>query len=256
MRQCAPPSARPTIADRPRCPGSDASVRVSSLLRTLSVLAVCALWPLEALAVAVVVPSGLNPGDQYQLAFVTTSRPSPGSSDIGDYNTFVQSVADAYDLGVGSTLFGFDVSWNALASTPSVDAKDNVALSAPLYRLDDIQIASGEADLFDGSILAAILTLEDGSEASARTVWTGSNSDGTGEAGFELGNAFVVQGLATSATLDGRWIADGGPRDTSDFLGHMYAVSEVLTVVPEPSGIVLVAIGIAALAGRRGRDAT
>ncbi|MFM7909129.1 MAG: PEP-CTERM sorting domain-containing protein, partial [Microcystis sp.] len=41
-----------------------------------------------AQAALVVLPSGLNPGDQYRLVFVTSGTRNATTTDINDYNTF------------------------------------------------------------------------------------------------------------------------------------------------------------------------
>ena len=48
----------------------------------------------SAAAIPITVPTSLSPGDQYRLAFVTSSTRNATSSDIGVYNTFVDTVAE------------------------------------------------------------------------------------------------------------------------------------------------------------------
>ena len=69
-------------------------------------------------------------GDTYHLAFVTLGTRNGISADIGDYNTFVQGAADAAGIGVTES-----VTWKAIGSTATVDAKDNAVVSAPVYNL-------------------------------------------------------------------------------------------------------------------------
>jgi hypothetical protein len=52
-------------------------------------VALATLGTSAAQAALVVVPPGLNPGDQYRLVFVTAGTRNATSSDINDYNTFV-----------------------------------------------------------------------------------------------------------------------------------------------------------------------
>jgi hypothetical protein len=46
----------------------------------------------ESLAAPITVPTGLNPGDRYRLAFVTSTTRDARSSNIADYNLFVTDV--------------------------------------------------------------------------------------------------------------------------------------------------------------------
>jgi hypothetical protein len=71
--------------------------RFSFLLATgTCALVLCASTGARA---ALFVPSGLAPGDIYQLAFVTSGTTSATSADIGDYNSFVQAAANAAGMG-------------------------------------------------------------------------------------------------------------------------------------------------------------
>lgn len=84
-------------------------------------------------------PPGLEAGDPYRLIFTTSQRTDGLSADVADYNTFVQSVADAAPE-VGD--WGLD--WTAIVSTPTVDARDNSGtnplidgVGVPIYRVTD-----------------------------------------------------------------------------------------------------------------------
>ena len=83
-------------------------------------------------------PPELKRGDQYRLIFTTSQGRDTTSSNIADYNDFVQSVADAAPE-VGT----WDLQWTAMASTASVDARDNTetnplvyGVGVPIYRVD------------------------------------------------------------------------------------------------------------------------
>jgi hypothetical protein len=100
-------------------------IRESSVWRVSSgaTLLVCLVtWVAAgtATAIPITVPTGLNPGDEYRLAFVTSTTRDATSSDITVYNGFVTASANAVtELALlGST-------WTAIASTPTADARDN-----------------------------------------------------------------------------------------------------------------------------------
>ena len=78
------------------------------------------LAPLTASAAPITVPTGLNPGDQYRLAFVTSTTRDATSSNIADYNAFVTAAANSVPqfVALGTT-------WHAIGSTAAVAARDN-----------------------------------------------------------------------------------------------------------------------------------
>jgi hypothetical protein len=103
-----------------------------------------------AQALPIFTPSGLNPGDTYQLVFVTSTSTTALSTDIADYNAFVQAAADAVWLGGGTILDG--VQWSAIGSTDSVNTRDNAVVSGPVYNLGDELVATSFAAMWDGSL--------------------------------------------------------------------------------------------------------
>ena len=75
---------------------------------------------------------GINPatgapwatGDTYRFAFITSASTTAESSDITTYNTWVQGLADASSLNIGTAQ---GVTWNVIGSTDTVDARDNTS---------------------------------------------------------------------------------------------------------------------------------
>ena len=109
---------------------------------------------------------GINPttgvpwaaGDTYRLIFVTSTTTDATSTDISTYNAFVQGVADAAGLGTSSA---GSVTWSAVGSTATVDARDNTGTAgaggSPILLMDGTTIiADDNADLWDG-IVATIV---------------------------------------------------------------------------------------------------
>ena len=218
---------------------------VKSFLLSVAVAAF-ALASVPAQAMPVTVPAGLNPGDTYRLVFVTSMTRDAMSSDIADYNAFVTAAAAASPLAaLGST-------WSVIASTSSVDARDNTATvpgtdgpGTAIYRLDGMQIASSYADLWDGSLppFIGINTDELGAVSNA-TVFTGTDTSGQATPAFELGSGLVTAGFASSSS--GSWIQGQlHPQASLSF----YAISNVLTVsVPEPVALAMFTLSLAGLA--------
>ena len=128
----------------------------------------------------------------------------------------------------------------------------------PIYLLDGRRVANNAADLWDGSIASAINLNELGGITN-RNVWTGSQANGTeGVAGCCVSASFGYQNTAfgNSGTTGSGWIRSG----TTNNVGQPFSycgISDVLTTasaaVPEPQSLalVLLGLGVAALAARR-----
>ena len=171
-------------------------------------------------------PAGLEPGDTFQLVFVTSTQRDPNSPLIDDYNQFVQSAANA--AGIGDTV---GITWKAIGSTAAVDARDNAFVSAPVYRLDGVQVATSFDDLWDGVLSNPINLTETGSflttipYSGQGSTWTGTDTSGSATV-YPLGSGWNVT-VGKSDKVDWKWIA--GSVWNSDHL-HFYSLSAVLTV--------------------------
>lgn len=212
---------------------------------SLTSLILLAVLATTAQAEPITVPTDLNPGDQYRLVFVTSTTRNATSSDIADYNDFVSDVA----AGVPE-LVALGTTWTAIASTATVDARDNTGTNpsstgVPMYRLDDTRIADGNEDLWDGSLCATLSVDEAGTTGIAKKVWTGTSTSGEGDLyGGELGDMFPVVG--DTEYMGGYWV------NTAAYMHYgasyrVYAMSGVLTVVPEPNTITLLLCGLSSI---------
>ncbi|WP_044035277.1 hypothetical protein, partial [Microcystis aeruginosa] len=150
-----------------------------------------------AQAALVVVPTGLNPGDQYRLVFVTDGTRDATSTNIDDYNNFVTNEVTGSPLATALTAAGFTpsaITWKAIASTDSVAARDNTGTNpsstgVPIYLIDGNRVANNNADLWDGSILTGIDRTPQES-VGFFFVWSGTSDDGT--VGGALGSNVAI----------------------------------------------------------------
>ena len=102
-------------------------------------------------------PAGLSPGESFRFVFVTDGTRDATSTNIADYNGFVNTQAG------GATYNGSVVTWAAIASTPTVNAIDNVGPSlAPVYLSDGTIVATStttaSGGLWDGDLIRLIET--------------------------------------------------------------------------------------------------
>jgi len=200
----------------------------------------------ESLAAPITVPTGLSPGDDYRLVFVTSITLNAVSANIADYNAFVSGVANAVP-----ELFALGATWTAIGSTAAVDARDNTntnpntAVGVPLYLVNDTLLAIDNSDLWDGSIAVPLNIFEDGTTGFITGVWTGTQSDGV--ALRALGTASPTNGSPN--LIDSRWIQNLLGNEVTP--SHFFAISSTLTAVPEPGTAALLTLGLVGLAAVR-----
>ncbi|MXZ99501.1 MAG: hypothetical protein F4Z23_10760, partial [Acidimicrobiaceae bacterium] len=196
-------------------------------------------------------PADLTFGDRFRLLFVTSTGRRGDSFDIAGYNGFVQGAAAQNDaLAPHSSLF------RAVASTPTVDARDNTdtntAVDGPgvaIYWVADAttaKVADDYADFYDSTWGSTAATHEDGMPRTTfdgspvgsldppllqRAIWTGSLTGGRGATGQELGTAEPGVGDIYTAGQTGstplRYSLDTFPRLRRRSL---YALSPVFEV--------------------------
>ena len=190
---------------------------------------------------AAFVPPGVAPGDSYHLAFISAGARDATSSNIADYNAFVNAQAAANPTLTGTNM---GVSYFAIASTPAIHANVNAVVSAAVYNFNGDKVADGFTDLWDGTLDNAVL-YDQFANQGFPDVWTGTQANGQRFAGNEMGSASPRTGLAFSATSN--WISDAVSGQTDEM--RIYGLSEELVApqdgagIPEPTA----AVGLAAL---------
>lgn len=190
--------------------------------------AVLAAWSGSAGA-EVPVPPDLSSGDKYRLVFATNPRAIGEYEEFLDVLGFVNSEAEAAGIGKSAGIgWAPIISWGGtwFNGGPWI-ARDRVRIgtNTPVYNLDLQRVASGFNDFWDGTHEASIPTPVPG---PARTVWTGSNFDGTPAEGLTLGSPTVR--IGQSYQLDEKWIASGTSPTSPSSRNSYYAISEELTV--------------------------
>lgn len=200
------------------------------------------LLPVHAVGAIVVQPGDLSAGDQYRLVFTTSTKRDATSPDISVYNAFVTARANA-----SAQLAALNTTWTAIVSTAATSARANTATDptpagptgVPIYLVSDsIRVANDYDDLWDGSLLANInrTELDTTPPVSGHPyVWTGTETDGTGVSGREMGAGAGAGGNWNwSPSYQYEWIYWVNAGSTSSEW-PLYAMSGVLTAVPEPS---------------------
>ena len=176
-------------------------------------------------------PSGVAAGGKFRLLFITSTRGNPLSSNIADYNSYVQARA----ANGHAVIRPYGAGFRAIGSTASVDARDNTCSTGtgvPIHWLSGSKVVDDYGDFYDG-------TWDDESNRRYENgtltifpidVWTGSDNDGTGADGDELGQTSVIRtrfrgrGGAESGTL--RDHAANASLNTA----HYFGLSQVFVV--------------------------
>ena len=140
------------------------------------------------------IPSGLVAGQEFRLLFLSSTKRSIRSTNISDYNTFVQNRAAAGHTDIQD----YSDTFRVLGSTGAVDARDNTYTTytssdkgVRIYWLNGDKAADQYEDFYDGSWdQQADAWNESGVEydlSARRYVATGSSKDGTADQSNPLG---------------------------------------------------------------------
>ncbi len=200
-------------------------------------------WPL--------VPSGIADGNKFRLLFKTSQKRDAMSSDITDYNHFVQNSA----RGGHTDIRDYASTFNVVGCTSAVNARTNTGTTPTggenIYWLGGNKIADDYADFYDGSwdtggTLAEVRN-EDGTVGNDDWPATGCNNDGSAHASERLGDTRVRMGASHAGGNDGVINEAGGASSTER---PLYALSPVFLVSADP----VVSVGLPSLEGVTKRD--
>ena len=183
-------------------------------------------------------PSGLSGGDQFRLLFITSTTRNAESTDIANYNTFVQGRAAAGHQAIRSHSSGFRV----VGCTEAVDARDNTSTTytsadkgVPIYWLGGNKVADEYQDFYDASWDdEANPKNESGGSRSVTNdtrPFTGCRSDGTESFQGEHGSEALGKNWVELANLNGPGSPlSGGGRGNKDNPRPFYGLSQVFQV--------------------------
>jgi len=214
---------------------------MKKLLLVLSVLALAALAAGSASAGPINTPTGLTPGDQFRIIFTTTAYSAATSSNLATYDSFVSNDAS------GTTYNGNQVTWKAIVSNLSTNARDHIGLQStsivPIYTPDGTKVSNG--NLWSTLLAQVNKNIDGGTQGRGQNTWTGTNGNGTTSgSGYAMGQATPRTG--NNAQRDERWLSNSTLDNTQT--RRLYGISETLTVpsisaVPEPSTAMLAGLG-------------
>lgn len=219
-----------------------------------------------AQAAPITIPTGLNPGDTYRLAFVSGgfdfSNLPPGPID---FQTFVDIEANSQ-----AELAALNTTWTPIVSEPGgVNASvltntipstvQGGSIGFPIFLLNDTKLVDTYDDLWDGTIDLPFNVHSDGSFTFFnRAVYTNTLADGTTLSFGDYISANIPVGFVNET--DSGW--------TDNFRGHdpqipysIYVISGLLTVpsesvsIPAPGSLTLLALGLVGLGFARRRKA-
>ena len=201
-------------------------------------------------AAIVTVPPGLNLGDQYRLVFITPNARNASFPLVSEYNSFVQSAADA------SPLAALGQTWKAIVSVNGgPNAKTNTGtdpvidgVGVPIYGIDGIKVADHNNDFWDTTLDAPIKRGPDNADYTDSWVWTGSEPSGVEDDAIGGGTTSTI---GRNQYTNGLWAMWGRTDNAREF--QFYAMSGIITVVPEPSAVILAAFASLGLLVKRSR---
>ena len=213
-------------------------------------------------------PTAVTAGTQFRLLFLSSTMRNASSTDIADYNTFVQGLAAAGHTDIQDYSAGF----RAVGCTADTDARDNTSTTytstdkgVPIYWLNGAKAADEYEDFYDGSWDdEANDKNESGTDGpdtffAANWPFTGCDHDGT-EAFTSSNTSHALGALLVRLGQPNRSVSGDGPLSTTDLgtdlnseLRLMYGLSAVFQVatatsVPgAPTGLTATASGTTAI---------
>jgi hypothetical protein len=208
----------------------------------LAVSAFAAFFGNGAAMASFIPPTGLAPGSEYQLLFVTSGTTQALNQDVNNYNNFVTNQA-ALNPALPST------TWHAIVTVVSPsEVITNAAANAPSQPGIPVYDTRGELltnlGLYTENPLDAVPVFdENGLPGPTPGVWTGSTPLGTYPGiPYNIGadGSGPIQGLNNEALGSG-WLSGSAPNNPAEF-ESLYGLSAPILVsspTPEPATLTL-----------------
>ena len=189
-------------------------------------------------------PTGLAAGDKFRLLFLSSTKRNASSTDIADYNTFIQTRAAAGHTDIQD----YSADFRAVGCTADTDARDNTKTTytttdkgVPIYWLNGAKAADQYEDFYDGSWDdEANDKNESGTNGldtsqNVNYPWTGCDHDGTeavtGGDSFALGTGLVDARVGRPNSSESGHGPLNGQTNRSNFQNSpLYGLSEVFQV--------------------------
>ena len=187
------------------------------------------------------VPSGLRSGDRFRLIFLSSTKRNAESTNIADYNKFVQDLAAAGHADIRAHSAGF----RAVACTEAVDARDNSGTSGiglGIHWLGGAKAVDNYVDFYDGSWDEEVTVRDESGAAvtipfasSTGIAWTGCEPDGT-EGKDNIGSLALgktqpgVGQLNNSSSVHFGPLNQNGGTKGNATLHHLYGLSYIFEV--------------------------
>ena len=179
---------------------------------------------------AIPVPSSLDAGDKYHLAFISSERRDGTSGNAADYNALVQAVADDANIGISE-----GVVWSAMVSTgdansPRLNARDHaiVGTNTAVFNMNLDLVAQGFSDMWDGALKNTLQWDEKGIDLGIQDTWTGSLPDGTADPNEYLGSSAPRAWCGRTTETGDAWFHFSNPFTSMPL--NVYGLSQELTV--------------------------
>jgi hypothetical protein len=217
-----------------------------------ALVALGALTPTSRAGLIIPTPAGLTTGDHFFVVFVDSTTHPATSTNIADYNTFIQT--DASGITYPGGTIG---SWQVIGATAAVNEASSLFTdtTTPVYDVSGTELSTSGSGLL--SAPGGIVLDQTGVITPALHVSTGLQPNGNPALNEELGGpaGTVVQAGTPGITLDLTGLSGFlVPRDSLEALYGFaeFTVGPSTSAVPEPSSITLAVVGIVMLGGVRG----
>ena len=223
--------------------GTDPKASKNYLYGLSPVLTVMPPTPVEVPLDWSLTPSGLEAGDRFRLLFLSSTDRNAESTDIADYNTFVQTRVAAGHTDIQD----YSSQFRAVACTEAVDARYNTGTTGTgvrIYWLGGAQAADSYPDFYDGSWDEEVTVRDESAtsitmpnSASTYSTWTGCEKDGTeginADGSIALGTTGPGIGILNYTGTDRGPLNQEDGTDPKASKNYLYGLSPIFLITPQ-----------------------